>query len=148
MLHLSVAHYPFHKTKHTWNINICCNVSKACSKQSKLMNGWMMLMFMKCKCKCGSQTPRVLQVGPNLRKGMRMLVTMMSLLKFLKLSHVVLHLSMTMSGRGGLPSGWGATSRSTQLSIGLTLATTASNLTLYVRASCSSTSNCALTLWR
>ena len=25
------------------------------------MNGWMMLMFMKCKCKCGSQTPGVLQ---------------------------------------------------------------------------------------
>ena len=48
MLHLSVVHYSFHKTTHM-NINICCNVSKACSKQSNLMNEWTMLMFMKCK---------------------------------------------------------------------------------------------------
>ena len=42
----------------------CCNVSKSCSMWYKLMNGWMMLMFMKCKCKCGSQTPGVLHIQP------------------------------------------------------------------------------------
>ena len=43
----------------------CCNVSKSCFMWYKLMNGWMMLMFMKCKCKCGSQTPGVLQRPPS-----------------------------------------------------------------------------------
>ena len=40
---------------------------KHVSDNSKLMNGWMMLMFMKCKCKCGSQTPEVLQPSPLIK---------------------------------------------------------------------------------
>ena len=54
--------HPIHFiNKHTWYMTICYNVSRACFMQYKLINGWMMLMFMKCKCNCGSQTPGVLQ---------------------------------------------------------------------------------------
>ena len=65
--------HPIHFiNKHKWYMTICYNVSRACFMQYELINGWMMLMFMKCKCNCGSQTPGVLQgwwVGPACALG-------------------------------------------------------------------------------
>ena len=62
--------HPIHFiNKHTWYMTICYNVSRACFMQYELINGWMMLMFMKCKCNCGSQTPGVLQQSLTLNKS-------------------------------------------------------------------------------
>ena len=87
-------------------------------------------------------------VGPNHSKGMGSGRNNGVMVEAPEALHAILHLSMMTSGRVGLPSGRGAISGSTQSSTGVIPATTASNLSLCVRASCSSTSNCALTLRR
>ena len=51
--------------------------------QYKLMNGCMMLMFMKCKCKCGSQTPMVLQPSPLIKILSQDLTSVPLLIEFL-----------------------------------------------------------------
>ena len=69
LLHLhymSWSNIHFIKTTHM-KYTICCIVSKTCFMQYKLMNGWMMLMFMKCKCNYASLTPRVLQPSPLIK---------------------------------------------------------------------------------
>ena len=40
---------------------VCCKVLITCFMWYMLMNGWIMLMFMKCKCNYASLTPGVLQ---------------------------------------------------------------------------------------
>ena len=47
MLHLSVAHFTFHKGTTHMKYTTCCNVSKSCFMWYKFTNGCMMLMFMK-----------------------------------------------------------------------------------------------------
>ena len=48
MLHLSVAHFTFHKRTTHMKYTTRCNVSKLCFMCYKFTNGYMMLMFMKC----------------------------------------------------------------------------------------------------